>query len=106
MFPAFAEPLTEYAVRNYLNLFNTENLKKYHGPVKFIRRTQDEVMNIGGPTLVKSNLGNMLLENFLRSRYPLLFDAKTSIDHHGNDHQSNALLEWLSTSSQGVKGNK
>ena len=34
-------------MRTYLDMNNACNLRSYHGPIMFIRREKDEVMNIG-----------------------------------------------------------
>nr|CAB3219653.1 abhydrolase domain-containing protein 16A-like [Phallusia mammillata] len=96
LMPDSLEGFVTYTVRNHLNLHNSENLKKYKGPVSFVRRMQDEVMNLDGPGRVQSNLGNLLLESFLRHRFPGLFDSsRASEDEPGKDAQSRALWEWL-----------
>ena len=41
-----------FAIRNHLNLNNAENLRHYKGPITFIRRSEDEVMNLGKKILI------------------------------------------------------
>ncbi|CAK8673071.1 unnamed protein product [Clavelina lepadiformis] len=103
MMPNFIEPLVEYTIRNYLNLHNSKNLDEYNGPVAFIRRMDDEVMNLEGPKRYSSNLGNLLLEEFLRHRFPNLFEKKKNPDVQGEGPQSEALWEWLLAPSDQVR---
>ncbi|XP_026691866.2 phosphatidylserine lipase ABHD16A isoform X1 [Ciona intestinalis] len=93
MMPELLEPIVTYTVRNYLNLNNSECLQQYKGPVSIVRRTQDEVMNLDGQHNFRSNLGNMLIEEMLKSRFPKLF-----VDELGgkSDEQTRALWSWLS----------
>lgn len=41
------EGIVTNTVRSYINLNNAEAIKHYNGPVHFMRREMDEVMNIG-----------------------------------------------------------
>uniref|UniRef100_F6WNX6 Uncharacterized protein n=2 Tax=Ciona intestinalis TaxID=7719 RepID=F6WNX6_CIOIN len=93
MMPELLEPIVTYTVRNYLNLNNSECLQQYKGPVSIVRRTQDEVMNLDGQHNFRSNLGNMLIEEMLKSRFPKLF-----VDELGekSDEQTRTLWSWLS----------
>ena len=43
----FLENFITETVRKYLNLNNVSNLRMYNGPISFIRREKDEVMNLG-----------------------------------------------------------
>lgn len=42
--PRMWESIVRLAIREYVNLNNSEQLAKYPGPVMLIRRTQDEVI--------------------------------------------------------------
>uniref|UniRef100_A0A1I8H3T3 AB hydrolase-1 domain-containing protein n=1 Tax=Macrostomum lignano TaxID=282301 RepID=A0A1I8H3T3_9PLAT len=48
---------------------------RYPGPVKIIRRTQDEMITTGRPGELVTNRGNQLLLALLRRRYPNLLPA-------------------------------
>lgn len=41
------EGIVTNTVRSYINLNNAEAVKYFHGPVHFMRREMDEVMNAG-----------------------------------------------------------
>jgi len=100
--PPILAPFTTFTIRNYLNLHNSANLRHYSGPVRFIRRTQDEVMNVGD---VSSNRGNMLVEDFLWMRFPKLFcGCKTSLGQRGVGNDFKALWQWLSASTSSARG--
>ncbi|KAK2710722.1 phosphatidylserine lipase ABHD16A-like [Artemia franciscana] len=59
-------------VKSYLNLNNAEQLKLYPGPVRFIRRTRDEVI-CSRPGDLATNRGNDLALKVLVYRYPYVF---------------------------------
>lgn len=44
--PKFASKFVKYTIEHNLNLNVAELISKYHGPVTFIRRTQDEIISI------------------------------------------------------------
>uniref|UniRef100_H2YBH9 Uncharacterized protein n=1 Tax=Ciona savignyi TaxID=51511 RepID=H2YBH9_CIOSA len=90
MMPQFVEPIVTYTVRNYLNLHHSQLLRQYKGPVHFIRRTQDEVMNLDGQHRLESNLGNQLIEDFFQTRYPKLFETEES-----TNQTSEVLWSWF-----------
>ncbi|PAA75941.1 hypothetical protein BOX15_Mlig017438g2 [Macrostomum lignano] len=73
--PKFASWFVRYAVRHHLRLDNAEQLCRYPGPVKIIRRTQDEMITTGRPGELVTNRGNQLLLALLRRRYPNLLPA-------------------------------
>ena len=76
------EPLVRTGVSQYINLNVAEQLSMYHGPIRLIRRSQDEMISTD-PALISTNRGNDLLGKVLRHRYPYLF----------NDSSSSKLLE-------------
>lgn len=43
--PRFASKFVQYTIEHNLNLNVAELISKYHGPVTFIRRTQDEIIS-------------------------------------------------------------
>lgn len=69
--PAFMSGVVQAAVRNYINLNIGEQLAKYKGPVRIIRRLQDEMISTSSVQLF-SNRGNDLLIKLLASRFPRL----------------------------------
>lgn len=48
----FLESIVKRTVRGYLNLNNGEVLTGFDGPVHFIRRSNDEIMNLSKSALV------------------------------------------------------
>lgn len=88
--PAF-ETIVKNTIRSYINLHHSELIKKYNGPVHFVRRQMDEVMNKDGQRVVSSNCGNPLLYKFLLHRFPMLFG-----ENPGEKYQIKAALDsWL-----------
>ncbi|XP_035905846.1 phosphatidylserine lipase ABHD16A isoform X2 [Anopheles stephensi] len=64
--------IVKIAIRDYVNLNNTELIVRYNGPVLLIRRTEDEIIcsedaNLG------TNRGNYLLVSMLKYRFPNIF---------------------------------
>ncbi|RNA01710.1 abhydrolase domain-containing 16A [Brachionus plicatilis] len=83
--PKFASKFVQYTIEHNLNLNVAELISKYHGPVMFIRRTQDEIISII-PRIAATNRGNDLLISTLMTRYPGIVD-KDSIPY---------IRTWLS----------
>jgi len=105
MMPPILNGLTEYTIRNYLNMCNSELLKNYAGEVLIIRRTKDEIMNIDGVSKVESNMGNLLIENLLWTRYGSLFQEdnesyKIDLSTRGQGRVFEVLWNWLSASTE------
>lgn len=100
--PGLFDSLTEYTVRNYLNLWNSKYLSTYDGDVTIIRRTKDEVMNVDGVHNVMSNMGNLLIEDLLWKRYPNLFDGDDCkvLSKRGNSELFNSLWQWLRSTNE------
>jgi len=69
--PASMSGLVERAVRNDINLNVGEQLAKFSGPVRLVRRANDEMICTSDGELW-SNRGNNLLISLLSSRYPSL----------------------------------
>ncbi|XP_058461405.1 phosphatidylserine lipase ABHD16A [Malaya genurostris] len=70
--PESVSNIVKIAVRDYVNLNNTELISQYNGPVLLIRRTEDEIIcsedgNLG------TNRGNFLLISMLKHRFPNIF---------------------------------
>ncbi|XP_039269831.2 phosphatidylserine lipase ABHD16A-like [Styela clava] len=88
--PAF-ENIVKNTIRSYINLHHSDLLQKYNGPVHFVRRQMDEVMNKEGQRVVSSNCGNALLYKFLKYRFPVLFGKNEE-----DNYQIKAALDsWL-----------
>ena len=70
--PEVMEPLVKTGVSRYINLNVAEQINKYNGPIRLIRRSQDEMISTE-PGKLGTNRGNDLLIKILRHRYPDLF---------------------------------
>ncbi|KAK6627645.1 hypothetical protein RUM44_010124 [Polyplax serrata] len=86
--PRSWEPLVRRTIREYINLNVYEQLKKYNGPVTFIRRTEDEIICTEDGNL-STNRGNHLVAKFLKYRYPRIIDEK----------RQSLMNEWLASDS-------
>jgi len=84
--PGFMSGLVRRAVRSHINLNVAEQLLKYPGPTKLIRRTMDEMITTSSDDL-SSNRGNHLLMTLLSYRYPSLSTTGTI----------SSLATWLSS---------
>ncbi len=71
--PAILEPVVRVAIRDNVNLAVSDQVRKYHGPVRFIRRTNDEMITTDDTNPTMSNRANNLLYDVLSSRYPKVF---------------------------------
>lgn len=94
--------MTEYTVRRYLDLDNARWAKQYAGPIRLIRRTQDEMISLWviSPCIhychlslllpvsvwissvrnaadVRTNRGNFLLIKLLSHRYPTIMTSES-----------------------------
>ncbi|GAB0089643.1 ABHD16A [Sergentomyia squamirostris] len=69
--PESVSSIVRMAIRNYVNLHNAELLEQYQGPVRLIRRTEDEV--IAEDMKLETNRGNFLLLKMLKYRFPHIF---------------------------------
>lgn len=70
---------------------NSENLKYYNGPILFIRRTRDEIINTNDADPLGTNRANDLLMKLFMDRFPELMSDKDTVT---------ALREWLSVDNQ------
>jgi len=86
--PGFMSPLVERGIKKYINLNVGDQVAKYAGPLKLIRRTRDEMISTSEGDLW-SNRGNNLLVKILSVRYPNLQNA------------SSILSDWLAV--QGLR---
>ncbi|CAF0819931.1 unnamed protein product [Brachionus calyciflorus] len=75
--PKFASKFVQYTIEHNLNLNIVELISKYHGPVLFVRRTQDEIISTI-PRIAATNRGNDLLIQTLRVRYPFIVNEETT----------------------------
>lgn len=73
--PEVMEPLVRTGVAEYVNLNVADQLVKFNGPIKLIRRAMDEMISTD-PADISSNRGNHLLKRLLSHRYPNLFSSK------------------------------
>jgi len=76
--PRLLEPLVKYAVKNFVSLEIAEQLKRYPGPVRIVRRAIDEMVTTD-MEFVKCNRGNDLLVQLLSHRYPNLCREEAQI---------------------------
>ncbi|XP_037977938.2 phosphatidylserine lipase ABHD16A [Plutella xylostella] len=67
--PASWRRLVREVVRSHVDLHIAELISKYSGPVKLVRRTEDEIICLEQGKL-KSNRGNHLLLKLLEARHP------------------------------------
>lgn len=88
--PRLWESIVSLAIREHVNLNNSEQLVKYPGPVLLIRRTDDEVICTRDGDL-SSNRGNNLLIKLLKGRYPFIL----------GEQQLSILQEYLTLNSTG-----
>lgn len=77
--PGFMSPLVERGIKKYINLNVADQVAKYPGPLKLIRRTRDEMISTSEGELW-SNRGNNLLLCLLFVRYPNLSSAASSLE--------------------------
>jgi pimeloyl-ACP methyl ester carboxylesterase len=67
--------IVKIAIREYVNLNNSELINMYHGPVTLIRRTDDEVI-CSEEMNISTNRGNFLLLHMLKYRFPKIFETE------------------------------
>lgn len=82
--PGVLEPIIRRTIREYMNLNNSEQLIRYPGPIRIVRRTEDDVI-CTEDNKISSNRGNNLLVKLLKYRYPVILD----------DNSILVLQEWL-----------
>ncbi|KAK0416317.1 hypothetical protein QR680_012412 [Steinernema hermaphroditum] len=85
--------VVQYAVRKYLNLPISKQLSMYNGPVRLIRRSDDDIIvtdEFGSAADRRaSNRANQLLVDLIESRHPGLLR---------NESDRNIAKEWLALS--------
>lgn len=59
-------------IRNHFNLNVSAYLNLYKGPVRLIRRLQDEIIPLDPNDPIRTNRGNFILIKLLQSRFPKL----------------------------------
>lgn len=69
--PTSISGIVRIAIRDYVNLNNTELINQYNGPVMLVRRTEDEI--IAEDNELSTNRGNHLLTHLLKTRFPNIF---------------------------------
>ncbi|KAF7260993.1 hypothetical protein EG68_01755 [Paragonimus skrjabini miyazakii] len=74
--PELFYPLVLGAMRNHLDLNNLAQVKAYDGPIRFIRRGEDEVISTSVPPSRASNRGNVLFVGLLKHRFPYLMTSE------------------------------
>lgn len=70
--PESISNIVKIAIRDYVNLNNTELIPQYNGPVMLIRRLEDEIICSEDGDL-GTNRGNFLLIHMLKCRFPNIF---------------------------------
>lgn len=103
--PPYFDNLITLTGRTYLNMNNACNLRAYKGPVTFIRREKDEVMNLGGAEKPQTNAGNRLFEDFLRTRFPNLFEKRPCGVVERDCPQALLLRSWLAVCNEDCRDN-
>jgi hypothetical protein len=84
--------LVRATIRNHIDLQVSNEVARYKGPIRVIRRTEDEII-AEPPSSLPGNRGNFLIIDIIRQRYPFLWD---------NEETERALRTWLNTSH--IKG--
>lgn len=76
--PAMAENVVRVAIDQFVNLDVAQQVERFHGPIKLIRRSRDEMIATDDTQPNKTNRINFLLLRILKSRYPALFESEES----------------------------
>lgn len=84
--PAVFSSIVNVTIQLHANLNIAENLITYNGPIRLIRRSEDEIIALV-PNNLSTNRGNHLLVKLLKHRYPNLF----------TEESESILWTWLST---------
>nr|CDS30768.1 abhydrolase domain containing protein 16A [Hymenolepis microstoma] len=75
--PIFGEKIPVSVVQRYFDLNNAELITRYPGPIRLIRRSNDEVITTDLDDSPSSNRGNFLALSLLKYRFPHLFNPDT-----------------------------
>ncbi|CAG7826806.1 unnamed protein product [Allacma fusca] len=86
--PVILSPVVQWTIRHHVNLQVSQELAGYPGPIRVIRRTEDEII-ADPPGELKSNRGNYLLKDLIEQRFPELMD---------NPESAKALDDWIGKS--------
>jgi pimeloyl-ACP methyl ester carboxylesterase len=86
--PVILSPVVHWTIRNHVNLQVSQELAGYAGPIRIIRRTEDEII-ADPPGDLKSNRGNYILKDLIQHRFPELLDNAESVK---------ALDDWIDKS--------
>lgn len=73
--PSSWNMIVNEVIRGHVDLNIAEILKSYSGPIKFVRRTMDEIICLEDGKL-STNRGNDLLVKVLSHRYPQVFEPE------------------------------
>ncbi|CAG2107773.1 unnamed protein product, partial [Medioppia subpectinata] len=90
--PNAINPIVQNVIRGYFNLNVSANLNQYAGPVAFIRRLQDEIINTNHLEPFRTNRGNDMLLKLLNNRFPKLM---------ADEKAKKALEDWLMSDPNG-----
>ncbi|RWS17393.1 abhydrolase domain-containing protein 16A-like protein [Dinothrombium tinctorium] len=86
--PTSWKPLVSNTIKTYFDLNNSRHLKYYSGPVLFIRRLKDEIINTNESEPLRTNRANDLLIKLFSDRFPHLVEDENALS---------VLFEWLSS---------
>ena len=81
-------PLVISTVQLHANLNNSELLQNYSGPLRLVRRTEDEII-ADPPCQLNANRGNFLLLETVARRYEEISGSRPS------SRSMSALHEWV-----------
>ncbi|KAL5970908.1 Protein ABHD16B, partial [Taenia solium] len=77
--PFIGETIPVALVRKFFNLNNIAQITEYPGPIRIIRRSNDEVISTNADEQRLSNRGNCLVFGLLKYRFPHLFNDDTEV---------------------------
>jgi pimeloyl-ACP methyl ester carboxylesterase len=88
--PAILSGVVHSTIRNHANIRVNKELRKYAGPLRLIRRTEDEII-ADPPAVLTENRGNHLLVDVIRTRFPGIL-GRDPLEPNAADK---ALNDWL-----------
>ena len=71
--PAALEGVVRVAIHDNVNLAVADQVARFPGPVRLIRRSSDEMISTDESNALTTNRGNFLLRDILSRRYPKIF---------------------------------
>ncbi|KAH9281256.1 Abhydrolase domain-containing protein 16A [Echinococcus granulosus] len=77
--PFIGESVPVAMVQSFFNLNNVAQITEYPGPIRIIRRSNDEVISTDADEQRLSNRGNYLVFGLLKYRFPHLFNDDTEV---------------------------